>query len=80
MTEFTTGALTLRIFTTDARRLVNAAADWEAAELGREGEGGSVVEMVVDAETGEQFLRRVPLKKGARALFDDASGNPPPSP
>lgn len=71
----------MRMFATDARKLVNAAADWEAAELGREGEGGSIVEMVVDAETGEQFLRRVPLKKGARALFgDDASGNPPPPP
>ena len=80
MTVFSIRALTLRMFATDARKLVNTAADWEAAELGREGEGGSVVEMVVDAKTGEQFLRRVPLKKGARALFDDASGNPPPSP
>ena len=62
----------------DARRLVDAAVDWGAAELGRESEEGSVVQMVIDAETGEQFLRRVPLKKGARALFNDAAGDPPP--
>ena len=52
-----------------ARKLVEEAVDWDAAELGREVEEGSVVEMVTDPHTGEQFLRRVPLKKGARDLF-----------
>jgi hypothetical protein len=52
-----------------AQKLIEDAVDWDAAELGREAEEGSVVEMVTDPQTGEQFLRRVPLKKGARDLF-----------
>lgn len=62
----------------EARKLVDEAVDWDAAELGREVQDGSVVEVVTDSETGEQFLRRVPLKKGARNLFpamEPDSGN-----
>lgn len=55
----------------EARKLVEDAVDWDAAELGREGEEGSLVEMVIDPETGEQFVRRVPLKQGARQLFPE---------
>ena len=67
---------------TAAQNLVDAAVDWDAAELGREGADGSLVEMVTDPETGEQFVRRVPLKRGARSLFpqqpDSPGGAAPP--
>ena len=62
-----------------ASKLVENAVDWDAAELGRDSEEGSVVEMVIDPETGDQFLRRVPLKQGARQLFPDVPLPPPDS-
>jgi len=62
-----------------ASKLVENAVDWDAAELGRDSEEGSVVEMVIDPETGDQFLRRVPLKQGARQLFPDVPPPPPDS-
>ena len=60
----------------EARRLMDHAVDWDAAELGREMEAGSVVEMVTDPATGDQFLRRVPLKRGARDLFPPMAADP----
>ena len=44
--------------------------DWAAAELGRESDEGSVVELVVDPDTGEQYLRRLPLNPGAAFILD----------
>ncbi len=34
--------------------------------------------MITDPKTGEKFVRRVPIKKGATLLFNDRLGDGPP--
>ncbi|KAJ1482802.1 ankyrin repeat-containing domain protein [Baffinella frigidus] len=52
-----------------AKDLAEKAVDWQAAELGRGGDGEQLIQVVTDSETGEKFFRKVPLHKGAEALF-----------